>query len=163
MDLEREADTSHLIDQSQNHELSDDTDKILTLQGVSWLTRKIISNATITLYIKHYKDEEGAEHIDIEQTLTGGITASPEYRILDWTFRKADNSLFGPVNGRARRIPVADITDEYLHSGWLPDVSRDGAIEAYAEADKEKNSHSWASEMVSEFSRNEPWALHRLT
>jgi hypothetical protein len=67
-------------------QLSDDTDKILALQGVSWVTRRIlIAIATITLDIKHYKDDEGVEHIDIEQTLTGGITASPEYRTLDWT------------------------------------------------------------------------------
>ena len=133
----------------QNHSLSDDTDKILTLQGVSWVTRKIINNATITLHIKQYKDDEGVEHIDIEQTVTGGITASPEKRTLDWTPRKSEHSLFGFIIGKARRIPITDVTDGYLNSGWLPDVSRDGAIQAFAEADKEKNSHSWKSDMVS--------------
>jgi hypothetical protein len=78
----------YLIDLSQNHTLSDSVDKILTLQGISWVTRKIINNATITLDIKHYKDDEGAEHIDIIQTLTGGITSSPEYRTLTWTWAK---------------------------------------------------------------------------
>ena len=116
------------------------------------MTRKIIKTATITLHIKHYKDAEGVEHIDIEQTLTGGITASPEERTLDWTWRKTDNSLFGSIVGRSRRIPVADVTDKYLSSGWLSDVSRDGAIEANAESDKEKNSHSWQSDMVSQSS-----------
>lgn len=53
---------------------------------------------------------------------------------------------------KSRRIPVTDITDGYLKSDWLPDVSRDGAIEAYAESDREKNSHAWKSDMVSEFS-----------
>ena len=100
--------------------------------------------------MKQYKDKEGAEHIDIEQFLTGGLQASPEYRTLDWTERKADNRIFGPVVGRARGIPIADVTDEYLSAGWLPDVSRDGAIQAYAEADKEKHPHSWKSDMVSE-------------
>jgi len=132
----------------QNHSLSDDIDKILTLQGVGWVTRTIIHNATITLHIKHYRDGEGTEHIDIEQTLTGGITASPELRTLDWTLRKSDHSLFGSIIGESRRIPVADVTDGFLKSGWLPDVSRDDAIQAYAEADKEKNSYSWKSDMV---------------
>jgi len=132
----------------QNHKLSDSVDRILTLQGVGWVTRAIINNATITLYIKHYKDQEGVEHIDIEQTVTGGFKASPEYRTLDWTWRGSDNNLFGSTLGRSRRLPLADVTDEYLNSGWLPDVSRDGAIEAYAESDKEKNSYSWKSDMV---------------
>ena len=150
LDLEQQAGTGHLTNRPQNHTLSDSVDEILTLQGVSWLTRKIINNATITLYIEHYKDN-GVERIDIEQTLTGGISASPEYRTLDWTFRKSQTSLFGPVTGRSRRIPVAEVTDEYLKSGWLPDVSRDDAIESYTEADKEKN--VWKSDMVSGSSR----------
>jgi hypothetical protein len=135
----------------QNHTLSDDTDKILTLQGVGWAKRKIINNATITLHIKHYTDNQSAEHIDIEQTLTGGITASPELRTLDWTWREVDHSIFGATIGRSRRIPLADVTDEYLKSGWVPDVSRDGAIQVYAESDK-KNPHTWKSDMVSKFS-----------
>lgn len=147
-----EAETQDPISRPQNHSLSDDTDQILSLQGVGWVTRKIIKTATITLHIKHYKDDQGVEHIDIEQTLTGGVTASPEHRTLDWTPRKVDNSLFGAAIAKSRRIPVAEITDEYLKQGWLPDVSRDGAIEAYAESDKEKNSHIWRSNMVSGFS-----------
>jgi len=132
----------------QNHSLSDDTDKILTLQGVGWATRKIINRATITLQIKHYKDAQGVEHIDTEQTLTGGITASPEPRTLDWTPRKVNHSLFGATIGKSRRISVADITDGYLTSGWLPDVHRDGAVEACAKSDHENNPHAWKSDMI---------------
>jgi len=125
---------------------------MLTLQGVSWLTRKIIKTATITLSIKHYKDDEGEEHIDIEQTVTGGISGASEYRILNWTWNKVDHSLFGSLVARNRRLPVSEVTDEYLKSGWLPDVSRDGAIQSYAEADEEKNSYRWKSDMVSKSS-----------
>ena len=39
---------------------------------MGWMTRKLISVATITLDIKHYM-EEGTEQIDIDQTPTGGI------------------------------------------------------------------------------------------
>lgn len=163
MDLKLQTDTGDLTNPSQNHALSDSTDKILSLQGVGWAKRKIINNATITLHIKHYKDEEGAEHIDIEQALTGGITASPEQRTLTWTPTKVEHSVFGFIVGKARRIPVAEVTDEYLNSGWLPDVSRDGAIEAYAEADEEKNQYSWKSDMVSKFSSCKSCILHVLT
>ena len=150
--FELQAETAHLINRSQNHKLSDDTDKILDLQGVGWVTRKIIKAATITLFVKQYKDDEGEEHIDIKQTVTGGISGPPEYRTLNWTYHNIDHSLFGAIIAKSRRIPVAEVTDEYLNSGWLPDVSRDGAIQSYAEADKEKNSLHWTSDMVSEFS-----------
>lgn len=127
------------------------------------MTRKIINSATITLYIKHYKDDSGVEHIDIAQTVTGGISVSPEDRTLDWISRKGDNSLFGAIIHRDRRVALADVTDEYLNSGWLPDVSRYGGIEAYAEADKEKSSYSWISDMVSELGQCESWTSHVLT
>ncbi|KAG6878645.1 hypothetical protein C0993_001168 [Termitomyces sp. T159_Od127] len=42
-------------------------DEILRLQGVSWFKRKAISLGTITLKVKHYKDDEGIEHVDIDQ------------------------------------------------------------------------------------------------
>jgi hypothetical protein len=58
----------------QNKSLSDDTDPILAAQGVSWTKRTAISYATITVDIKHYTTpEDGFEHIDSAQTLTGGI------------------------------------------------------------------------------------------
>jgi len=52
-------------------------------QGISWVTRTLISVATITLDIKHYT-EDCTEHIDIDQTATGGIKGTTENRILDW-------------------------------------------------------------------------------
>jgi len=163
LDPQLQAGTAHLTERSQNGTLSDDVDKILALQGIGWLSRKIIKRATITLYIKHYKDDEGAEHIDIEQTVTGGLTGPPEYRTLNWTSHKMDHSLFGAIIAKSRRIPVAEITDEYLNSGWLPDVSREGAIQSYAEADEEKNPRRWISDMVSKFSPFESCTPHVLT
>jgi len=136
---------------------------MLALQGVGWLTRKILSNATITVSIKHYKDEGGVEHVDIQQAVTGGITASPECKVLNWAWVKVDLNLFGPIIGRSRRVPIADVTDKYLNSGWSPDVSRDGAIETYAETDKEKSSYSWKSDVVSEFSPHGSRTPHVLT
>lgn len=42
--------------------------------------------ATITLAVKQYRDDDGVEHIDIEQTATGGIKGTTENRTLDWTY-----------------------------------------------------------------------------
>jgi hypothetical protein len=61
----------------QNKTLSDSTDGILTLQGVPWYTRKIISLASVTLDVKHYTGDDTFEHIDIDQTLTGGMKGIP--------------------------------------------------------------------------------------
>jgi len=161
LDFQLRAETVHLTNRSQNHKLSDDADvdKILALQGVGWLSRKIIKTATIKLFLKHYKDDEGVEHIDIEQTVTGGISGPPEYRTLNWTPHKLDHSFFGSIIAKSRRIPVAEVTDEYLNSDWLPDVSRDGLIQSYAEADEEKNSHHWISDVVSSYESCTPHVL----
>lgn len=121
------------------------------MQGVGWLPRTIIKSTTVTLFVKHYKDGEGTEHIDIRQTITGGISGPPDHRTLDWTFHKGDHGVFGAIITKTRRTPVAEVIDEYLNSGWLPDVSRDGAIQSHAEADQEKNSRRWKSDMVNKF------------
>ena len=81
----------------QNKNLSDSTDRILQLQGVGWFKRNVIGLSTITLFVKHYKDTEGIEHIDIDQTVTGGIPGTSENRILDWVERHKEDGLFGYV------------------------------------------------------------------
>ena len=50
--------------------------------------RKLIASVTITLYVKHYKDDNGVEHIDIEQIGTGGFKGNYEERQLDGQVRK---------------------------------------------------------------------------
>jgi hypothetical protein len=82
----------------QNKSLSDDSDEILQLQGVGWFMRQAIAFATITLYVKQYKDEGGIEHIDIRQVLTGGIEGTEENRALNWTERSHKDRIFGDVS-----------------------------------------------------------------
>lgn len=132
---------------SQNKHLSDDTDEILRLQGVSWFTRRAIALSTITLYVRHYKGDDGVERIDIDQTLTG-IPGTSENRILDWTFREHDDYLFGPVLGKSRRANVDEIENEFLREGWLPDTVRDGVINPYVKSDTPKSNTSWIAEQV---------------
>lgn len=131
----------------QNKTLSDDTDEILRLQGLSWLTRHAIALATVTLYIRHYKDDGGIEHIDIDQTLTG-IPGTSEYRTLDWTLREHEDYLFGPVVGRSRRVKVNEIENEFLRDGWLRDTVQDGAINSYVKSDTPRSNTTWIAEQV---------------
>jgi len=130
-----------------NKTLSDDTDEILRLQGLSWFTRRAISLATITLYVRHYKDDSNVEHIDIDQTLTG-IPGTTENRILDWTFRENEDYLFGAVLGRSRRVQLDEIDNEFLRKGWLPDTVEHGAINSYVKSDTPKSNTTWIAEQI---------------
>lgn len=70
--------------------------------------RKAISLATVTLGITQYKDDEGVVHIDITQTLTGGINGSQENRAADWTERDHTDHIFGHVIGQSRMVKAVE-------------------------------------------------------
>jgi len=113
-----------------NKKLSDDTDEILRLQGVGWWTRLAISNATIYLDVRHYKDEQAVEHIDIVQTLSGGFGGTTEVRTLDWEERPHEDKIFGSVIGKSRRVSLTEteIPEEFLRNGWTDDVQKHHTI-----------------------------------
>ncbi|KAF8272757.1 hypothetical protein EI94DRAFT_1565356 [Lactarius quietus] len=132
---------------TMNKELSDDMDGVLSMQGVSWFNRTAISYGIITLYVKHFKDENGIEHVVSDQTLTG-IPGTTEIRILDSTIREHYDYLFGAVIGKSRRRNVGDIEDDFLKGGWLPDTMEHGVIATWAESDTKKSGYSWTSDEV---------------
>lgn len=70
---------------------------ILRIQGVSWKARKLINLVTVTLYVKHHKDDEGIEHILIDQAGAGGHSGNHEERLLNWQEQASDESAFGPI------------------------------------------------------------------
>lgn len=113
-----------------NKTLSDDTDAVLALQGVSWLTRKAIAWATVTLHIKQSVDDQAVTHIDIEQTATGGIKGTTELRTLDWVERPHSDTHFGELKGRSEWIapgsPKWDALDAYLKEAWEEDDAEKG-------------------------------------
>ena len=115
---------------------------------MSWLTRRAISLSTITLYVKHYKDNDNVEHIDIDQRLTGGLPGTTENRTLDWTCRENSDYLFGPVLGRSRRVSLDRIDNDFLRKGWLPDTEQHGAINSYVKSDTPKSNKTWIAEQV---------------
>lgn len=140
----------------QNKTLSDDTDAVLALQGISWFTRRIISMATITLHVKQYTSDDGNTHIDIDQTATGGIKGTTELRELNWTFRDHEDHLFGNLKGRSRWITLdnPEIPDSFLKEGWLEEDAENGGpngerhVESYVINDEK----GWDGEQIWGFS-----------
>jgi len=132
-----------------NKSLSDDMDEILRLQGMGWLVRKMISSATITMYIKHYRGAVGVEHIDIDQVATGGKN-SKEERILNWT----DSEVEAEENHgnarrlrRSRRITIDQVESDWQKQGWLADTIEHGAIQARATCNM-KSGDSWVMDVI---------------
>lgn len=118
------------------------------MQGIGWLKRKAIALATITIFLKHYKDDTGVEHIDIEQTMTGGIPASNENRTLDWTPREVEDKTFGHVIGKSRRTNVDDLDIDFLKKGWTSDTLTHGLVQSYVESNTPKSGISWIGNQV---------------
>lgn len=137
-----------LYSPTQNKSLSDSSDEILRLQGVGWFTRKAIAAATIYIEVNHYKDDSGTEHIDIKQTLSGGLGGSQEDRTLDWQNREKTDKIFGAVIGKSRRVKLEDIDIDYLKNGWTSDVAECGSIESYVESDTPKSGTTWIAHQV---------------
>ncbi|CAL1695532.1 unnamed protein product [Somion occarium] len=131
-----------------NKTLSDDTDEILRLQGVSWLTRKAIRMATLYLTIKHYTGDDSLEHIDIDQVLSGGLGATTELRVLNWEERSHEDYVFGPVVGKSRRIAIDDIENDWLREGWSDETKEHGAINSWVQSDTPKSGRTWIAEQI---------------
>jgi len=102
-----------------NKTLSDDTDKVLALQGVGWWQRTAIGLATVYLSAKQYIDDSSISHIDIDQTATGGIKGTTENRTLDWNVRTHEDHIFGTIDGQSRWSTFQGIDDPYMKEGWL--------------------------------------------
>ncbi|KAF9527810.1 hypothetical protein CPB83DRAFT_855656 [Crepidotus variabilis] len=126
-------------------------DEVLRLQGVSWMTRKIIGASSITLHIKHYKDDAGVEHIDIDQTLTGGISGTREERTLWWKEHEHEDHIFGSVLGKSRRVKADELDEPFLKTGWTADTLEHGLVQAYAESNTAKSNTTWIA--------NQTWGL----
>ncbi|KAF9502546.1 hypothetical protein BDN71DRAFT_1500661 [Pleurotus eryngii] len=130
-----------------NKSLSDSTDAILTAQGVGWLKRRAISLGSLHLTVKHYKDSEDVERIDIDQVVAG-LAGTREERVLNYEERTHNDHVFGHVIGKSRRIPVADVEEEFLKKGWTEETITNGAIESYVESDTPKSGTSWIAKQI---------------
>ncbi|KAJ7278923.1 hypothetical protein C8J57DRAFT_1304952 [Mycena rebaudengoi] len=137
-----------------NKSLSDPSDPILQLQGIGWFKRKAISIGTVTLYIKHYKNDESIECIDIDQTITGGIPGTREERVMSWTERHTEDSLFGAVVGKSRRVNASELEEEFLTKNWTADTLEHGLIQSYVYSDTPKSGTTWIG--------NQTWGMEEI-
>jgi len=133
-----------------NKTLSDSTDHILTLQGVPWYTRKIIGVATITLDVEHYTGDDTFEHIDTDQTLTGGIKGTNESRTFSGLPREHTDYLFGDVIGLSKRVKADEIAEEFLSKGWTKDTLEEekGIIFTTASSKTETTGKTWTADQI---------------
>ncbi|KAL4957565.1 hypothetical protein BDW69DRAFT_191535 [Aspergillus filifer] len=88
--------------------VTDSSDSILRLQGVSWLTRRAISVATQTLHFNSstIQNEGGTQipQLTMRQTLTGGIPGSTEERVMDWFERLRSNHVYGNILSKSKLV-----------------------------------------------------------
>ncbi|KAG2023072.1 LCCL domain-containing protein [Coprinopsis cinerea AmutBmut pab1-1] len=136
---------------TMNKSLSDSTDAILSHQGVGWFKRKAISVGTITLFVKHFKDESGVEQINIDQTITGGIPGTSEQRTLSWTEKEHEDHVFGPILTKSRRVKPSEIDIDFLKNGWTADTLENGVIQSYSESNTPKSGTTWIA--------NQAWGI----
>jgi len=129
-----------------NKHLSDSTDEVLKLQGVGWVTRKVISGANINLYIKHFT-EDGVEKLEIEQVGVAGKRTN-ENRSLTWEGQANEGGIFGPVIGKTRRAQLADIEQDWQKEGWVATATAGGFIQTHAVADPEKAKKEWTASTI---------------
>ncbi|KIH91761.1 hypothetical protein SPBR_01978 [Sporothrix brasiliensis 5110] len=127
-----------------NKSLSGDFGAVLSLQGIGFLVRKAISAGTITLHVSQIQappsepsedpiegsaKTENVTHINIDQTMTGGIKGTTERRCVDNRRREHSDWLFGHVVGRtlfykgpgAAVALAKDFPDAFLAEGWPED------------------------------------------
>ncbi|KAF8622525.1 hypothetical protein AX15_006962 [Amanita polypyramis BW_CC] len=138
-----------------NAALSDDTDKILQLQGIGWLARKVIGLASVTLEIKHYKDDKGIEHIDIDEyTTTGRIATTAEHRAFLWQEAEFEDRIFGSMLVKARRCKAEDLNEEFLAKGWTVETYQHGLVQSHIESNPRRSRIIWSA--------NEAWGVEEI-
>ncbi|KAJ5907787.1 hypothetical protein N7495_000469 [Penicillium taxi] len=162
---------------------SDPFDPILGLQGVSWLLRKALGYATVTLHIREYTDpKDSIYHIDIQQVVTGGIKGNKEERKMDWVMGEHKDNVFGRVIGCSRFIcgiqdedgkfrpaldlqtKVAEKTNNTIKRFLRGEIFADGStcegfIADADVADEELSVQSWVVNATSGWTAEQVWGF----
>ncbi|KAJ4476623.1 hypothetical protein J3R30DRAFT_311331 [Lentinula aciculospora] len=112
-----------------NKSLSDSTDDMLKVQGVSWINRKAMGAASITVTITHSKNDSGVETLKLVQIVAGVNSAEPEEKVLDWVKATKEIKLFGgPCTTRSKRVSLEEVQEPYLKEGWSSDTLENGCV-----------------------------------
>ncbi|KAJ7730063.1 hypothetical protein DFH07DRAFT_929898 [Mycena maculata] len=102
---------------------------ILTHQVGEKLKQKavtVMSDSTVSL--KHYKDADGIERIEIQHHVADHPPRSLA-QILTWTEQTSESPLFGKIVTKERRVKTSELDDNYLQSGWTADSIEEGVIQ----------------------------------
>ncbi|KAJ5993160.1 hypothetical protein N7451_008884 [Penicillium sp. IBT 35674x] len=103
---------------NMNLVLSDPYDSILKAQGISWLTRKVLTVGSFTLTIRETVDEEGVTHLIIDTKPSSGLPGTTERRVLNNEPSELTHPLFGKIRGRTKWVALADLPSEWLGCGF---------------------------------------------
>lgn len=104
---------SYCLRGAQNKYLSDDMNLLLKLQGISWLLRRAIILATISLHTIQ-TEMDNITTITIRNVANGGIQGTTEVRHLDWQQREHKDYIWGRVCGRCGYKLMREVNDESL-------------------------------------------------
>ncbi|KAG9318158.1 hypothetical protein JVU11DRAFT_234 [Chiua virens] len=97
----------------------------------------------VTLAMKMTTDEAGIEHIHIDKKVSGGINVPSEDRPLDGAEREEEDKIFGHVVRKASKVPIDEITDEFLKKDWTADTIENGIVVTESWSSPDKNKHQW--------------------
>ena len=98
-----------------NKSLSADVASILALQGTSFIIRKAIGSASVTLTISQPRKDE----YKIEQTATAAsIPGTTEQYVLDGEWRTNKDAFFGEVRGRSQWIELDEAKSKGVEGDW---------------------------------------------
>lgn len=119
-------------------------DDLLRIQGVSDAQRDSFKNFTPKITLKHYKDTNNLEIVEVEQGPPGNTKIIKH--TLNWTEAEFSSPLTGQFLSKSRRTKVDDLTVPQLKEGWSVDTVEHGLIEAVA---RSKEEGKWVVEHVS--------------
>ncbi|KAJ7615514.1 hypothetical protein FB45DRAFT_801935 [Roridomyces roridus] len=123
-------------------------DRILAGQGVGLLKRKAFNLVSPVMHLKHYKDADGVESVEIEHHLHQGDSPPPETRRMTWVEEDVDTKIFGKIKTKTRRVALTDLddSDSFLTTGWETDCA--SLIQSDLYADKWTSVQVWGIEEV---------------
>ncbi|KAJ3793525.1 hypothetical protein GGU11DRAFT_850258 [Lentinula aff. detonsa] len=130
---------------SINKTLSHPPEEILELQGVALLKRKAMGAATLTVTVKHNKNDSGEECLSLEQTIAGFDLGEPEVKVLNWVEQTRDTKLIGTVVTKAKRVKVDEVENAYLKEEWSADTLENGCILVHVAP---AGTESWSAEQT---------------
>ncbi|KAH7394281.1 hypothetical protein BKA66DRAFT_567238 [Pyrenochaeta sp. MPI-SDFR-AT-0127] len=128
-----------------NKTLSDDYERVMSLQGVAWLVRKAICRASTTISIR----QEGvgpATTIALDNTSNLGVQGTTEVRQLDWEFATHNDFVWGNVRGRSKFVSITDTPAGFPAANARDDAQNEDSELLYNEI--EALNGSWKSQML---------------